>query len=203
MLTPSRVLSLTLLVAAIVLAPTLFAWAAAPEEASPGVAALAELKSFSAAYEYDTEYLETLLAEAPGAFWAFEGAQGASSFRQAAPLDAHYVARIATMQVEDCGPCTQLNLRMAIEAGVERSLLDNLLHAPEKLPQPLQDVRDHARAVAGAEELDPARVQRLRAHYGDEAFSELAVVITGSRLYPTLKRALMKNERCLIGDLDY
>ena len=203
MLTSPRVHTLALLGAAIALTPWLLTRAAAPEAAPHESAALAELRLFSAQYGYDTEYLETLLTDAPEAYQVFGAANAMSTHRKAAPLDAHYVARIATMQVEDCGPCTQLNLRMAIEAGVERSLLEKLLHHPEELPQPLQDVRQHARAVVGAIDLDPACVERLRAHYGDEAFAELAVVITSCRLYPTLKRALLKNESCILGDLKY
>lgn len=203
MRTPHRVFALATLAIVLCLSPKFLLQAQAPKVSIGDAAKLSELKLFSAAYGYDTEYLEALLAKAPGAYRAIEPAQEMSSYRKDLPLDAHYVARIATMQVEDCGPCTQLNLRMAIEAGVERELLDTLIQSPEKLPQPLQDIRNHARAVTGAGELDPACVDRLRAHYGEGAFLELAVVITGSRIYPTLKRAMLKNESCILGDLKY
>lgn len=195
--------ALPILLAVSVLSMPIPAEAAAPDASSKDEASLLQLRQFSASYEYDTAYLEKLLKDSSGAYRAFEGGQSMSQYRKALPLDAHYVARIATMQVEDCGPCTQLNLRMAIESGVERSLLDTLIQSPKKLPQELGDIRDHARAVVGAEALDPARVERLRALYGDDGFAELAVVITGCRLYPTLKRAMLENESCIIGDLKY
>lgn len=164
---------------------------------------LAALQEFEATYDYDTAYLRKLAEDSPGAYDAFAQAEGMSAYRKALPLDAHYVARVATMLVEDCGPCTQLNLRMAVEAGVERSTLDLLLHHPEKLPQPLRDVRDHARAIVGEGDVTTERVDRLRAHYGDEGVAELAVVVLGSRIYPTLKRAMLSDQKCIIGELKY
>lgn len=203
MLTCRPVLTLITLAIVLSLSTQFFLQAQTPKESPLDAAKLPELQRFSATYGYDTDYLESLLAEAPGAYRAIEPAELMSSYRKDLPLDAHYVARISTTQVEDCGACTQLNLRMAIEAGVKRELLDTLMQTPEKLPQSLQDVRNHARAVAGSGELEPTCVERLRAHYGDGAFSELAVIITGSRIYPTLKRAMLKNESCIIGDLEY
>jgi hypothetical protein len=164
---------------------------------------LAALQEFEATYDYDTAYLRKLAKDSPGAYDAFAQAEGMSAYRKALPLEAHYVARIATMLVEDCGPCTQLNLRVAVEAGVERSTLDLLLHGPEKLPEPLRDVRDHARAIVGAGDVTPERVERLRAHYGDEGVAEIAVVVLGSRIYPTLKRAMLADQKCILGELKY
>ncbi|QDV75162.1 hypothetical protein [Botrimarina mediterranea] len=164
---------------------------------------LAALQEFEATYGYDTAYLRQLAEESPGAYEVFTQAEGMSAYRRALPLEAHYVARIATMLEEDCGPCTQLNLRMAIAAGVERSTLNLLLHSPEKLPSHLRDVRDHSRAIVGAGEVTPERVKRLRAHYGDEAVAEIAVVVIGSRVYPTLKRAMIADQKCIIGELKF
>jgi hypothetical protein len=175
----------------------------AEERDTVTTANLAALQEFEATYDYDTTYLRKLANDSPGAYDAFAQAEGMSAYRKALPLDAHYVARIATMLVEDCGPCTQLNLRMAVEAGVERNTLDRLLHNPEELPEPLQDVRDHARAIVGEGDVTPERVERLRANYGDEGVAEIAVVVLGSRIYPTLKRAMLADQKCILGELKY
>ena len=167
-----------------------------PEHAAS--TARAELEAFGRAYRYDTGYLIELAASAPEAFETFRAAQGMSHHRKALPLDAHFVARVATMQAEDCGACGQLNLRMAREAGVERELLRTLIDDPSRLPEPLRDVRDHALGVCagafGPEEDE--RGERLRAAFGEEAFHELAVVIAGCRIYPTLKRSLLQPQAC-------
>ncbi len=155
-----------------------------------------QLESFGAAYQYDVGYMKTMLDGSPGAFQAFVAGQAMSAYRKALPLDAHYVARIATMQGEDCGPCTQLNLRMAVEEGVDREMLRALLDAPSGLPEPLRDVADHCRAVVEGGLDDPERAARLRWNYGEEGFAELAVCIAGSRIYPTAKRALLEAGTC-------
>ena len=107
------------------------------------------------------------------------------------------------MQVEDCGACAQLNLRMAVEAGVDRGLLRTLIESPDRLPAPLRDVRDHVRSVVLGTESDSARAARLREQYGEAAFAELAVVIAGCRIYPTIKRALQRSGHCEILTLDF
>ncbi len=125
--------------------------------------AIRELRTFSDHYDYDASYLEQLATDSPGAFEAFRAAQGLSTFRDALPLDAHYVARIAAMRVDDCGACTQLNIRMAVEAGVDRDLLTTLLHEPDWLTEPLRDIHDHARATLRNDGPDEERAARIRA----------------------------------------
>ena len=163
----------------------------------------AELEAFGKTYDYDVRYLVQLAEASPGAFAAFTVAQGMSQFRDALPLDAHFLARVTTMQIEDCGACAQLNLKMAVEAGVDRELLRTMLEDPHSLPAPLQDVRDHVHAVCRGQERDGDRSDRLRAQYGEAAFAELAVVITGSRIYPTAKRSLGSAPYCEFLSLDF
>ena len=165
--------------------------------------ARAQLESFGAAYRYDVGYMKTMLDGSPGAFQAFVAGQAMSTYRKALPLDAHYVARVATMQGEDCGPCTQLNLRRAVEEGVDREMLRTLLEEPAALPEPLRDVADHCRAVVEGGLDDPERAARLRWNYGDEGFAELAVCIAGSRIYPTAKRALLQAGVCERSTVDF
>ena len=162
-----------------------------------------ELKEIGQAYNYDTGYLQKLLKDAPEAYGVLYDARGISSHRKSLPLEAHYVARVATMRVEDCGPCTELNLRMAIEEGVDRKLLETVLHRPEELPQQLRDIYEHAQASVTGEDLSYERADRIKKAYGSEGFAELAVVITGCQMYPNLKRALLSHEKCVIGELDY
>lgn len=161
------------------------------------------LRAFGDKYEYDTSYMEFMHAAAPAAFDAFSSVQGLSELRDGLARDESFVARIATMQGADCGPCAQLNLRMAAEAGVRRELLTTLIEAPADLPPDLRDVRDHALTVARGEPSDPVRVQRLRRSLGDRAFVELGVCIAGSSLFPTLKRALGYDAACAALTLDF
>lgn len=162
-----------------------------------------QIAAFSAAYDYDASYTAELLDCSPGAYFAFAAAQPLGNYRSVLPLDAHWIAGISTTLAEDCGACAQLGLRMAVEAGVDRALLRQLLEAPSQLPGALADVHAHARAVCEGAPDDHERAERLRAAYGEAGLAELAVCITGSRLYPTLKRALFKNHICKVPTLDF
>ncbi len=171
--------------------------------ASPDRAAIhQQLDAFASAYGYDTSYLHATLDGSRAVYERFVAAQGLSSVRQALPRDAHFIARVATMRGEDCGPCTRLNLKMALEAGVPRELLETALARPEALPGALADVWAHALATVERAPFDGERAARLRAAYGDAGVVELAATITGARIYPTMKRALGYGEVCAPVSLD-
>lgn len=156
----------------------------------------AALRAFGETYKYDASYIVQLLDASPGAYEAFAVAQGMSQYRKELPLDAHFVARISTMLADDCGACRNLNIRMALEAGVARAVLQALISDASALPAELRDVHDHTLGVVRNGPPNKERADRLRARYGAEAFAEIAVVITGSRIYPTLKRALLADVSC-------
>lgn len=163
----------------------------------------AELETFSKTFSYDASYMTQLAEHSLGAYQAFAVAQQLGYFRKALPAEAHAIAGIATTLSDDCGACAQLGLRMAVAQGIDRALLQQLLDDPTKLPGALADVAAHARSVVAGEPDDHERAARLRAAYGDEGLAELAVRIAGTRLYPTLKRALFRNDVCTKPSLDF
>lgn len=174
------------------------------DKAPASVAATrAELREFGARYHYDTGYLEQLLELSPAAYDTFAAAMAMSEHREHLPVDAHYVACISALMADDCGACTQLLLRMAVEAGVDRALLRQLLEDPSSLPPLLRLVHDHATEVVHGGNADAARVAQLRQALGDAAFAELAVNILGSRIYPGLRRALGAERSCPPPSLDF
>ena len=162
-----------------------------------------DLHAFGQAYLYNVDYLIELNRISPEAFGHFSACQALGQYRSALSLDAHFVARITSAQAEDCGPCAQLNLRMAVEAGVDRGMLEALISDPESLPEVLAHVRYHVRQVLGQEPADPERVEALRERLGDTAFAELATTIVGSLIYPTLKRAMLRSQSCEALNLDF
>ena len=162
-----------------------------------------DIEAFGQHFSYDISYLKKILLSSRVAFDAYSPVQEMSSIRESLPLDAHFVARIVTMQADDCGACTQLNLRMAVQAGVSRELLTTLLHQPEHLPARLGDVRVHVLSALGQTPPDPDRLERLTEAYGASGVSEMAVIIAGSIVYPTLKRALGMQTACEKPHLDF
>lgn len=154
------------------------------------------LRGFGRHYDYDVTYLEELMDASPAAFQAFEAAMPLGQFQQAAPIDLLSIAKIAAMRAQDCGPCTELGVKKAREAGVSDPIIRGALHGGQGLSAEHRDIHDYARGVALNEELDPALLPRITARWGREIVAELAVNIVGMRLYPTLKRALGHARSC-------
>ncbi|MFN3153508.1 hypothetical protein [Bremerella sp.] len=165
--------------------------------------ARAALEQFAQHYDYDNGYIVQLLEDSPAAYQAFAAAQAMPNIHQVLPVEAFFVAKIAVMKTEDCGPCLNLSLKMGAEQGLERELLKKAVADPQSLPQQLRDIHDHAVAVIRNENDDADRMERIRNHYGMEAFAELAVVIVGCRIYPTLKRAMGMANHCELAKLDF
>ncbi len=161
------------------------------------------LHDFGATYGYDTGYMEQLLDQSPSAYATFAAAMGMAEHRVHLPVDAHFVACISALMADDCGACTQLNLRMALEAGVDRALLRQLLEDPSGLPPVLRLVHEHATQVVHGGNADAARVAQLKAAFGDVGFAELAVNILGCRIYPGLRRAMGAEHECPPPTLDF
>jgi len=162
-----------------------------------------ELEQFAQHFDYDNGYIVQLLEDSPEAFQAFAAAQGMPNFHKALPLDAFFVAKVAVMKTEDCGPCMNLSLKMGAEQGIDRELLKTIVTDPQSLPPNLQDIHDHTVDVIRNANDDADRMERIRNHYGIEGFAELAVVIVGCRIYPTLKRAMGMASTCELAKLDF
>ncbi|MEZ6038430.1 MAG: hypothetical protein R3F29_13180 [Planctomycetota bacterium] len=120
----------TLLVGALVLAGCATTNASDSVAANDPAATRAWLADFEAQYAYDTGYMEQLLELSPAAYDAFAGAMGMAEVREHLSVDAHFVGCISALLADDCGQCTQLNLKMAVEAGVDRALLRQLMEDP-------------------------------------------------------------------------
>lgn len=154
------------------------------------------IQGFGRHYDYDVSYLEELLDASPVAFQAFQGAMPMARCQKAAPTELLMIAKIAAMRAQDCGPCTLLSIKMAREQKVSEAIIRGALHAGAGLSDEQRDVHDYARAVALNDELPPDLLPRLKARWGMEVIAELAVNILATKLYPTIKRALGRDESC-------
>lgn len=156
------------------------------------------LQSFGRHFDYDVGYLLALADASPEAFRAFEAAMAMSRVQKAASAEALHIAKIAAMRAQDCGPCTELSLKIAREAGVAEAVIQGALRGGKGLDGAQRDLHDYARAVALDEEMPPDLLPRLEARLGRAALAEIAVNIVGTRIYPTLKRALGQAKSCAL-----
>ena len=158
----------------------------------------AQIHAFEAAYDYDASYMKDLYERSEKAFSLFNAVRVMASYRENLPPEAHFTAAITVMQEEDCAGCLELNYKLAREAGVSEETIAALAEAPDTLPPILRDVRQHSKLCIGTESVDEEVASRIEEHYGKAAFAELAICIVGVRMYPGIKRALLKMQSCAV-----
>ena len=119
------------------------------------------------------------------------------NYRKDVAKDVHYAAKLVGAMAEDCGPCTQLVVTMALKDGVDPKTLSAIVRSDDAaMPD---DVRLGARfaraALAHAPEADELRAQIL-ATWGPRAVVSLVFGLTSARVYPTIKYALGHGKTC-------
>lgn len=111
-------------------------------------------------------------------------------------LDEYWLAKLAAMQSEDCGDCLQLNVRMALEAGVDKGLVEAMIHSPDCLPTALQDIYRYSWHVACGETLEAGLAERIMARYDKGWLLELGLCVAVAKVFPTVKRAAGYTRSC-------
>lgn len=155
------------------------------------------LRRFDRRYDYDSSYLLDLYDVSPGAFRRFARVSAAAGFRRRAPVEAYFAAKITAALAEGCGPCTQLCLDMAREAGMEPEQVHAVVGRDEGHMS--DDARlgfRFAASVLGTEIGDPAAHDEVRGRWGDAALAELALCVTTARMFPQMKRGLGRARSC-------
>lgn len=162
------------------------------------------IAKFEARYNYDSKYMHEILDQAGvSAFLRFAPVQGLSSYCSGISLEAWFAARLKAMLREDCGPCTQLTINMATEAGISPSVLQAVIKG--QLHNLSSDTSLAVRFVDAALnrdiEADSLREEVVQ-RFGAKGLVTLAYSITAARLYPTLKYALGHGQACTILEID-
>jgi hypothetical protein len=155
------------------------------------------LRAANRRYGYDTSYLETMLAASPSAFFKFASLNKAANHREVVPVDASFTAKISGAMAEDCGPCTQLVVDMALEAGMANNQIEAVLR---------RDTRAMNEATVLAFRFADAIVRRsanddeyrdaVRAQWGEKGVVDLTMALQMSRMFPMVKAALGFAREC-------
>lgn len=158
---------------------------------------VSRIAAFERRYGYDMGYARMILRTRLHAFMRFAPLARTSTYHDGVPVEAWYAAKLAATLHEDCGPCTQLVIRMAEEAGVDPNQLRAILaHDFAALAPATALALRYADAVlAHAPETDLLRAQTLE-RWGERGLVSLAFGIASSRLFPTLKYALGFAQHC-------
>ncbi len=98
---------------------------------------------------------------------------------------------------EDCGPCAQLMVTMALKEGVDRRTLAAVLRGD--LDAVSEEVRlgvAFARASLAHDPAADALRDEVVRRWGQRGLVSLAFGLVGARIYPTLKYALGHGKAC-------
>lgn len=148
-------------------------------------------------YGYDTAYLEVMLEHSPSAFFKFASAAKASRYREVVPVEASFAAKIVGAMAEDCGPCTQLVVNMALEAGMARDQIEAVLRSDIRAMT--QDVALAFRFGDAVAKHDPdgdTCRDAVRERWGEKGVIDLAMALQMSRTFPMIKLALGYAREC-------
>jgi alkylhydroperoxidase/carboxymuconolactone decarboxylase family protein YurZ len=155
------------------------------------------LRAFAKRYGYDVGYLEMLLNESPGAFFKFAPLMKAAAHREAVPVEASFAAKIVGALAEDCGPCTQLVVDMAVEAGVAKDQIEAVL---QRNPRAMNEAttlgfRFADAVVRRAAEEDEFR-DAVKAQWGQKGVIDLTMGLQLGRMFPMVKAGLGYAKEC-------
>jgi hypothetical protein len=146
---------------------------------------------------YDASYMRLVLSASPATFLRFGVLPGLVD-RRAAPAEALAAAGIVGALAEDCGPCTQIGVDMAVAGGAKPLVLRAILAGDETaMGEDAALAWRFARASLAREmaTCDPLRDEIVR-RWGQKGLVALGMALTTARLYPTLKYALGYGKAC-------
>lgn len=153
--------------------------------------------AFERRWNYDASYLHELIAADARAGWMFQRAAALGKYRKDVPAEALAAAGITAVRHEDCGPCTQLGVSMAEQAGVDPAVLRAVLtETPDLMPPDVALAWRFTRATLDRDPLADRYRDEIIRRWGPRAVVSLAFAIVTARLYPTVKYAMGHGKAC-------
>lgn len=155
------------------------------------------IDGFEETWNYDAGYMRFVLNAAPKSLFKFAFVTALVD-RKAVPLEALAAAGVVGTVAEDCGPCTQIGVDMALAQGMDPQVLRAILAGDEAgMGETAALAWRFARAslARDMEACDPLREEIVR-RWGEKGLVAIALQLTTSRMYPTLKYALGYGKAC-------
>ncbi|MFV1983873.1 MAG: carboxymuconolactone decarboxylase family protein [Thiohalomonadales bacterium] len=163
---------------------------------------LKQIDDFEAHYKYDSTYMRELLKYSPVGYAKFSAFIPLSSHKEKLSIDEYWVAKLAAMQVEDCGECLQLNVRMALEAGVNKNIIEAVIKEDSALLGNLADVYRYAKDVAAHKQIEASLMDRIESKYDKGMLLEFGLCIATAKVFPTIKRAMGYTKSCNLIEIE-
>jgi len=146
---------------------------------------------------YDAGYMRLVSDVNPATFLKFAVVTRLVD-RRAVPAEALAAAVLVGTLAEDCGPCAQLSVDMAADAGVSPTVLRAILAGEEAgMGDTAALAYRFAKGVLAHDvEADEMRDEIVR-RWGRKGLVSIAMAITTARMYPTLKFGLGFGKACV------
>ena len=156
-----------------------------------------QIAAYERRYGYDAAYMHEVLDASLSAFFKFGLFQIMSMHRDSVSKDAWFAARMAATLSEDCGPCTQLVVNMALEAKVRTTDITALLRGDiEQVGADAALGFRYGMAVAANAPDTVILSEEVEKRFGKRGLVSLAFAVTSARVYPCLKRGLGHGDVC-------
>ncbi|MCF6442996.1 hypothetical protein L1077_26585 [Pseudoalteromonas luteoviolacea] len=156
-----------------------------------------QIQDMKSRYDYDVQYMEDILQSNLAAFFKYWGFTSMSSHSAQVPVAPLFAARIRTLINEDCGPCIQLAVNMALEAGLDAALIEKIIkNQQDKVPKEVAlTMRFTELVLAHDPDADDLKAQ-IVSLWGQPGLITLSFSISTYRVFPTLKYALGYGKTC-------
>lgn len=155
------------------------------------------MESFKTHYNYNTSYMEEIINVSEESYEVFENFLPMASFANKAPVDVINVARITAIINEDCGTCAQLYVDLAVEAGLDKDIVKEIVYNQgENLSDELKTLYNFTLAVSNNETIDTNLYDKVNKLYSREVLTEISLAIAATKVFPTIKRVLNYVESC-------
>lgn len=148
-------------------------------------------------YDYDVQYMQDILQNDLGAFFKYMGFQTMAAHTGGVPDAPLFAARLRAILWDDCGPCTQLVVNLALERKIQPSLIHAIITGnADELPSDVAlVVRFTELVLTHSPEADDLR-EKIRALWGNKGLIAIGYSIGASRVYPAFKYALGYGAAC-------
>jgi hypothetical protein len=153
---------------------------------------------FGQHYKYDVSYLEELAETYPAKALRYMLLSLYSGHRPSASKEAYFAAKITAAHMADCGPCTNLAMEMALEAGIDKIQLQAIVLDDDKTMTP--DILlgyNYARAVVKNTPSLALYIRDITVQFGKRGLWDMSSAVAMGGFFPTLKRGLGEAKSCL------
>lgn len=148
-------------------------------------------------YDYDVQYQQLILNTDLPAFLKFMAFQTMSAHSGDLPAGPLFAARIRAIIFEDCGPCAQLVVNMALEAKLPvemvRAIINNDI---SKLPADIALAVQFTELVLAHDPSADDLREQVVALWGVQGLVAIGFAISSSKVYPALKYTLGYGKVC-------